>query len=127
MCREIVWICREIVWICREIVWDVLKNPPSIPTYGKILRRGGAPFGLSSVAYRRWGADPPAEPPLVYRTKFPPLGGGPPGGAPFGLSSVAYRRWGADPPAFITRFIIVLVMYNIIRSRSRSLSPSLVL
>ena len=43
-----------------------------------------ASFGFRRTVSRRWGAEPPAKPPLVYRTKFPPLGGGTPGGTPGG-------------------------------------------
>jgi hypothetical protein len=61
-CMDVLRDCMDVLRDCM----DVLKNPPSIPTYGKILRRGGAPFGLSNEVPVAGGGTPPslgAEPP----------------------------------------------------------------
>ena len=60
---------------------------------------GAAPVGLSNEVQRRWGTHPPAQPPLVYRTKFGGVGGRTPRRSPRWSIERSSAALGTHPPA----------------------------
>ena len=105
---------RVVLGLLLGCAWMYISHPSILTLFASPVKSygGGARFTFYG-----------AKPPLVYRTKFPPLGGGTPGGPPlwfierscdaslasFGFRRTVSRRWGADtpsrpPPATTTQY-----------------------
>jgi len=105
---SIITLTHSLAHFVRSFVHSLLRRSSLTADPWVIFVGGLPPYWSIERSFRRWGAEPPL---LVYRTKFPSLGGGTP---PTGLSNEvsvvggrnppywyierSFRRWGAEPP-----------------------------